>query len=366
MVNLNLIAKTSKQKIILKHLTPLISNAVAEKINNGVTVEKDGKQLISRKDLDTLMEYLYEQAKSQIPTNEQRGHQCVCMEGDEIMNIVVHYFEEDSIHGKLFNLDGTEYEPPKPTTKAVKPTTPYTPPAPKPKPQLNIFDMLSDGAESAKTETPQTAVAAEPKKQEISPMYQHYLSVKEKYKNCIVFYRLGDFYEMFNGDAITAADVLNLTLTGRDFGLAERVPMVDVPFHAVDAYIEKLVKNGYKVVVVERLDGNTEKTVERVIAPKPTEAEQPAALNVDEDTGEILSDDEELSVEEMQKFDGDIDEADEIPTVSKLLDGVDIPDDSEAPDDDFDIEQEREKLKAFETNAVIILADIFGKIFTLE
>lgn len=106
-----------------------------------------------------------------------------------------------------------------------------------------------------------------------SPMYQHYQTVKEKYKDCIVLYRLGDFYEMFGEDAIASANELNLTLTGRDCGLAERVPMTGIPYHAADVYISKLVSRGYKVAVAEPLEGKSERTVERVIAPKQSESE---------------------------------------------------------------------------------------------
>ena len=85
-------------------------------------------------------------------------------------------------------------------------------------------------------------------------MMQHYFSVKEKYKDCIIFYRLGDFYEMFFDDAKEASAVLDLTLTGRDCGLEERAPMCGVPFHAADAYIAKLVAAGYKVAICEQLE----------------------------------------------------------------------------------------------------------------
>ena len=87
----------------------------------------------------------------------------------------------------------------------------------------------------------------------LSNMMRHYLSVKEKYPDCIIFYRLGDFYEMFFEDAVEASKILDLTLTGRDCGLEERAPMCGVPFHAADTYIAKLVENGYKVAICEQL-----------------------------------------------------------------------------------------------------------------
>ncbi len=88
----------------------------------------------------------------------------------------------------------------------------------------------------------------------LSPMMQHYLSVKDKYKDCIVFYRLGDFYEMFFGDAVKASKILDLTLTGRDCGLPERAPMCGVPYHAADSYISQLVAAGLKVAICEQLE----------------------------------------------------------------------------------------------------------------
>ena len=87
----------------------------------------------------------------------------------------------------------------------------------------------------------------------LSPMMSHYLQTKEMYKDCIVFYRLGDFYEMFFDDAIKVSSLLDLTLTGRDCGLKEKAPMCGVPFHAADIYISKLVALGEKVAICEQL-----------------------------------------------------------------------------------------------------------------
>ena len=83
----------------------------------------------------------------------------------------------------------------------------------------------------------------------LSPMMQHYLSVKEKYKDCVLFYRLGDFYEMFFDDAERVSKLLDLTLTGRDCGLDKRAPMCGIPYHAADNYIAKLVGLGEKVAI---------------------------------------------------------------------------------------------------------------------
>ena len=87
----------------------------------------------------------------------------------------------------------------------------------------------------------------------LSPMMKHYLQVKDKHKDCLVFYRLGDFYELFFEDAKRASELLGLTLTGRDCGLEERAPMCGVPYHAAETYIAKLVEQGEKVAICEQL-----------------------------------------------------------------------------------------------------------------
>ncbi len=87
----------------------------------------------------------------------------------------------------------------------------------------------------------------------LSKMMQHYLSMKEKYKDCVLFYRLGDFYEMFFEDAVRVSKILELTLTGRDCGLKERAPMCGIPYHAADGYIAKLVATGEKVAICDQL-----------------------------------------------------------------------------------------------------------------
>ena len=89
---------------------------------------------------------------------------------------------------------------------------------------------------------------------EVSPMMQHYLQTKEQYKDCILFYRLGDFYEMFFEDAILASRVLELTLTGKQAGLDERVPMCGIPHHAYASYVDELIEKGYKVAICEQLE----------------------------------------------------------------------------------------------------------------
>ena len=111
------------------------------------------------------------------------------------------------------------------------------------------------------------------KLENLTPMMKVYCETKEKYKDCILFYRLGDFYEMFFEDALIASKELEITLTGKDCGLEERAPMCGVPFHAVDGYLNKLVSKGYKVAICEQLEdpkqakGLVKRDVIRVVTP---------------------------------------------------------------------------------------------------
>ena len=107
----------------------------------------------------------------------------------------------------------------------------------------------------------------------LSPMMSQYLETKKQYPDCILFYRLGDFYELFFDDAITGSRELEITLTGKDCGLEERAPMCGVPFHAVDSYLNKLVSKGYKVAIAEQMEdpkmarGIVKREVIRVVTP---------------------------------------------------------------------------------------------------
>ena len=107
----------------------------------------------------------------------------------------------------------------------------------------------------------------------LSPMMKQYLRVKEENPDCIVMFRLGDFYETFFEDAVTASGVLDIVLTGRDCGEEERAPMCGVPYHAADSYIYRLIKAGYRVAVCEQMEdpksvkGIVRREVVRVITP---------------------------------------------------------------------------------------------------
>ena len=108
---------------------------------------------------------------------------------------------------------------------------------------------------------------------ELTPMMQQYIETKKEYKDCILFYRLGDFYEMFFDDALTASKELEITLTGKNCGLEERAPMCGVPYHAVDSYLNRLVEKGYKVAICEQVEdpkqakGIVKRKVIRIVTP---------------------------------------------------------------------------------------------------
>ena len=116
--------------------------------------------------------------------------------------------------------------------------------------------------------------------EKLSPMMAHYLETKKQYPDCILFYRLGDFYEMFFEDAKTAASELELVLTGKDCGLKERAPMCGIPFHAAENYITRLVKKGYKVAIAEQMEdpklakGLVKREVIRIVTPGTITADE--------------------------------------------------------------------------------------------
>lgn len=109
--------------------------------------------------------------------------------------------------------------------------------------------------------------------EQLTPMMQQYMETKEQYKDCILFYRLGDFYEMFFDDAICVSKELELTLTGKNCGLKERAPMCGVPFHSAEGYINRLVEKGYKVAICEQVEdpkmakGLVKREVIRIVTP---------------------------------------------------------------------------------------------------
>lgn len=358
MIQLKLTANTPSEQRILEYLQNNASETLAEKINNGTPFEKDGKPLTNKKSLSGFMKYACGEARNLAA----KGETAACVEDSVVYGWAIHYFEEDSIEGTLYTLDGSEYTPEKKSahvsgqtakTSVVSATTPVVS-TPQNK-QESLFDMLSseqsvseiapsdeptpEELQEALEETANEEIVAEPPKpRNVSPVYAEYLKIKEKYPDCIVSYRLGDFYEILDNDAVTVAKELDLTLTSRDCGLDTRVPMVGFPYHAADIYISKIIERGHKIAVCERLD-----EIQILPEPKPQE--------VDEETGEILS------YEEMKEFDGDIIEP---PHLSE-----DLPTTNETDVENTLLEEEKAFAKAFDPEAVCALADLLGDCFIL-
>ena len=154
-----------------------------------------------------------------------------------------------------------------------------------------MFDLLSkndasddnDDTEEDITEDDVQEALEECTKEEqkqISPFYSKYLDMQNKYPGCIVAYRLGDFYEVFGENAVKISNELDLTLTGRDVGLKERVPVVGFPYHVSDLYFQKLVSKGFKLAIVEQMSEYILKKDEKI----------------DVNTGEILNQNPTLEI----------------------------------------------------------------------
>lgn len=331
MIELNLTAANKQEELVLAYLKENASQTLANKINNGTPFEKDGKPLRNKKTLSGFMKYACEEAKKLA----EQGAMGTYVDDPTVYGWAMHYFEEDTIEGTLYTLDGAEYKPaPKQTKSVSKPHVVKKPEPPREK-QFTIFDMAEEAEEKTDNETEDelptqdkidkimTEIAEEEHKEEKpkgSPLYQQYIELQNKYPDYIVAYRLGDFYEIFGDNAVTASNALGLTLTGRDCGLESRVPMVGFPYHVSDNYIAKLVEKGYKVAVAESLSEIRKFSDER---------------EIDEETGEILSE------EEMQAFDGDIEEPSDL------------------------LEEETDLAKHFDSDMAFELADLLGNTFSV-
>ncbi len=239
-MTLHLTATTIEEKALKEYLEQTVSEVLADKINNGVPIEKDGKKLISKKTLTGFMEYATEEARKQAA----KGATWACLHSDIVFGWAVHYFEEESILGTLYNEDGTEYKTPKPVHKTIPKNDAIPPAALKAQPktgQMSMFDIMDED------ETSDEPVGQEPAQEikvtaapTISPLYTRYQQYREEHPDSLIAMRVGDFYEMFGDSAVTAAKALNLTLASRDLGLAERVPMIGFPYHKADYYIERI------------------------------------------------------------------------------------------------------------------------------
>ena len=253
MKELNLKAVNKQEEVILAYLKENAGDLLAEKINNGVRIEKDGKQLINKKTLFGFMKYACNQAKEQAP----KGAMSACIDHETVYGWAVHYFEEDSIEETLLNLDGTEYKAVKPKPITPEQTPVKTAPAkPKGPVQFSLFDLAEEETKEDEQETVEDITETETKeieKPKGSPIYQRYMAYQEEYPDAVVALRLGDFYEIFGGKATFISRELGLTLTCRDCGLDERVPMVGFPFHASQNYFYKILDN-HDLYVIENDD----------------------------------------------------------------------------------------------------------------
>lgn len=324
MVKLNLEAKDKSQERIKAYLESNASEILAGKINNGTPFEKDGKPLINKKDIDGFMKYACDEARKQAA----KGANSACIEDDVVYGWAIHYFEEDSIEGKLFNPDGTEYKPPVPEKTKTQTPIPVKPVAsPKPK-EPTLFDMIAASEKQEKQPTsiddeptidqiadslqqaieqkqcpvepaPQQPVEQKPK----NPLYGKYKTYTDRYPDSVIAMRVGDFYEVFGKKATLIADKVGLTLTGRDLGLEQRIPMVGFPYHAAEAYFKK-IRQSYSLVIV---DGDEVRKLDEFGIEDILEGDN----ELTEDEERLIDDD--LSLEEMAQFDGDIQEPTGIP-----------------------------------------------------
>ena len=313
-MKLNLETNSREQELVKAYLEENASETLAEKINNGTPFEKDEKTLINKKTLDGFMKYASDEARKLA----SKGANSACVEDKVVYGWAIHYFEEDSIEGTLFNADGTEYKPaPKPTPAQVRKVE-----AKKPEQrQATLFDFMEteksepevndENGDDDDEQPSQEESDAEPEKL-VSPIWQKYQELQKEHSDHILLYRLGDFYEVFGDNAVTLSDELGLTLTGRDFGLTSRVPMIGFPYHAADNYLQKIIQK-HKVAIAETPDD-----VKLLTEPE--------------------DDFDELTEEEMREFDGDIEEPQNL---------------DDEPEDGFDA-------SAFDKTAVVALVEIFG------
>ncbi len=336
-MRLNLETKTKEQELIKAYLEENASEIISDKINNGTPFEKDRKTFINKKTLDGFMKYASDEARKLA----SKGANSACVEDKVVYGWAVHYFEEDSIEGTLFNADGTEYKPaPKSAPTKVKKVEPKKPEERQPalfdfmeteksEPEANDDDEYEQPSQEEIDEILAEIAEEENKKatqKKLSPFYEKYLEIEHSYPDYVVAYRLGDFYEVFGEKAVQISEECNLTLTGRDVGLENRIPMVGFPYHAAELYFDKIQRN-HRLVII-----NSDGTLKELSKPQ-------TAINLD--TGEIY---DEMTEEEMREFDGDIEEPQDI---------------DDKPEDLFDA-------TAFDKTALCKLDAIFGDKLTLR
>lgn len=289
-MKLNLTAQNKQEELVLKYLQDNASDVLANKINNGTPFEKDGHSLTNKKTLSDFMKYACNEAKSLV----EKGATSACVDDQTVYGWAIHFFEEDSIEGTLYTLDGTEY---KPTVKCVESNAVKAKPEPKKQEnvQFSFFDNLTEQevkeheTDNSSVDTDENEVIEQNGNNEKTPVasntpngtfFEKYQTLQQQNPAYVIAYRLGDFYEIMGEKAVEIAREIDLTLTSRDCGLEERVPMIGFPYHASENYFSKIAKT-HDLLVVET-DGNT-KFISQKDCKKTTQ--------IDYETGEILGED---------------------------------------------------------------------------
>lgn len=289
-MQLNLTAQNKQEELILNYLQNNASETLADKINNGTPFEKDGKPLLNKKTLAGFMKYACDEARKLA----EKGANSACIDDQTVYGWAIHYFEEESIEGTLYTIDGAEY---KPTVKRVESNAVKAKPEPKKQEnvQFSFFDNLSEQevkeheTDNSSVDTEENEVIEQNGNDEQTPVvsntpngtfFEKYQALQQQNPAYVIAYKLGDFYEILGDKAVEIAREIDLTLTSRDCGLDERVPMIGFPYHASENYFSKISKT-HDLLVVET-DGTT-----RQIEQIPNKNER----IVDAETGEILSED---------------------------------------------------------------------------
>lgn len=288
-MELNLTAQNKQEELVLKYLQDNASETLADKINNGTPFEKDGKPLLNKKTLAGFMKYACDEARKLA----EKGANSACIDDATVYGWAIHYFEEESIEGTLYTIDGTEY---KPTVKRVESNAVKAKSEPKKQEnvQFSFFDNLTEQevkeheTDNSSVDTDENEVVEQNGNDEQTPVasntpngtfFEKYQALQQQNPAYVIAYRLGDFYEILGDKAVEIAREIDLTLTSRDCGLQERVPLVGFPYHAAEIYFNK-VSVHHDILVVEN-NGQT-----RIFSKTKPERQR----IVDVETGEILSD----------------------------------------------------------------------------
>lgn len=288
-MELNLTAQNKQEELILNYLQNNASETLADKINNGTPFEKDGKPLLNKKTLAGFMKYACDEARKLA----EKGANSACIDDQTVYGWAIHYFEEENIEGTLYTIDGAEY---KPTVKRVESNAVKAKTEQKKQEnvQFSFFDNLTEQevkeheTDNSSVDTDENEVIEQNGSDEQTPVasntpngtfFEKYQALQQQNPAYVIAYRLGDFYEILGDKAVEIAREIDLTLTSRDCGLQERVPLVGFPYHAAEIYFNK-VSVHHDILVIEN-NGQT-----RIISKTNPERQR----IIDVETGEILND----------------------------------------------------------------------------